>query len=38
MRSLIASLTILLMLSGAQAETVRFCFLFCAVEGTDGCR
>lgn len=32
MRCLIASLTILLTLSAASADTIKFCFLFCAVE------
>ena len=34
MRSLLANLTILLMLSGTQAraDSIKFCFLFCAVE------
>lgn len=32
MRCLMATLTILLTLSGARAGEVKFCFLFCAVE------
>jgi hypothetical protein len=32
MRCLMAGLTILLMLSGARADTIKFCFLFCSVE------